>query len=143
MPPLKTTLASRLQSLLSAHSVNTQTVFDATSLSKPVVAWAALQLADAGVLDLDQPVCHYARRIAPDDAASALITARHRCRETATARHFRKYRDCLESVHGPAPFSVSILRTIYSAFESIPNQAISLTSNPASQKPHVHSHYNH
>jgi CubicO group peptidase (beta-lactamase class C family) len=119
-----TTLTSRLQSLLSAHSVtgaslafvhqgvievlasgvkdagtgdpvDTQTVFDVASLSKPVVAWAALQLADAGVLDLDEPVCHYAHRIVPDDPASALVTARHLLSHTSGLQNIRRKDEAL------------------------------------------------
>ncbi len=39
--------------------VDTNTVFEAASLSKPVIAYAAVKLADAGKLDLDRPISAY------------------------------------------------------------------------------------
>jgi CubicO group peptidase (beta-lactamase class C family) len=57
--------------------VNVDTVFDAASLSKPMVAYAVLQLVDAGELNLDESLAHFAPPIVPGDQNSALITARH------------------------------------------------------------------
>jgi CubicO group peptidase (beta-lactamase class C family) len=159
MLPLKTTLTSRLQSLLSAHSVtgaslalirhgvmeiatsgvkdaatgdpvNTQTVFDAASLSKPVVAWAALQLADAGVLDLDEPVCLYARRIVPEDAASALITARHLLSHTAGLQNLRTKNEPLRVYFQPgARASYSSIGFMYlqAAVEALTDEPLEAT----------------
>src|SRR5688500_830281 len=40
----------------SGEPVDRSTVFDAASLTKPVVAYAVLRLADRGVLRLDEPI---------------------------------------------------------------------------------------
>jgi CubicO group peptidase (beta-lactamase class C family) len=57
--------------------VNVRTVFHAASLTKPIVSYAVLQLVDAGVLDLDEPLSRSIPSIVPDDSTSALITIRH------------------------------------------------------------------
>jgi CubicO group peptidase (beta-lactamase class C family) len=55
------------------------TVFEAASLSKPVVAYLILQLADAGIIDLDTPLQKYmpGNYDVGDDARLGKITARH------------------------------------------------------------------
>lgn len=60
-----------------SEPVDTQTVFDAASLTKPLVAHAALQLADAGTLRLDEPLSRWTPAIVPGDPAAASITLRH------------------------------------------------------------------
>lgn len=67
-----------------AHSgkgepVGPDTVFEAASLTKPVFAHAVLQLADAGLIDLDTPLATYlpGSADASDDPRLAQITARH------------------------------------------------------------------
>jgi CubicO group peptidase (beta-lactamase class C family) len=57
--------------------VRPQTVFDAASLTKPMVAYAALQLVDAGTLQLDEPLSRWTLPIVAGDAAAAAITLRH------------------------------------------------------------------
>lgn len=53
------------------------TIFDVASLSKPVVAYVALQLFDAGILDLDEPLSKIVRDGISSNLASSAITARH------------------------------------------------------------------
>jgi CubicO group peptidase (beta-lactamase class C family) len=48
-----------VRSAASGAPVRKDTVFPAASLSKPVVAYAALRLADRGALDLDKPLWAY------------------------------------------------------------------------------------
>jgi CubicO group peptidase (beta-lactamase class C family) len=59
------------------RKVDRNTVFEAASLSKPVIAYATLKLADIGRLSLDTPMVRYL--VYPDlprDARARLITAR-------------------------------------------------------------------
>jgi CubicO group peptidase (beta-lactamase class C family) len=58
-------------------AVNPGTVFAAASLSKPVVAYAVLQLSEAGLVDLDEPLARHVPPLVPDDPRTGLITARH------------------------------------------------------------------
>lgn len=63
--------------LEAARPVSDATIFDVASLSKPVAAYIALQLMDAGTLDLDEPLCRIVQKGVPPQLASSLITARH------------------------------------------------------------------
>jgi CubicO group peptidase (beta-lactamase class C family) len=57
--------------------VDEHTVFEAASLSKPVFAHVALQLADMGLLSLDVPLGDYLPGYAPGDDRVSSITPRH------------------------------------------------------------------
>ncbi|MBI5277407.1 MAG: beta-lactamase family protein [Burkholderiales bacterium] len=59
--------------------VTQETVFEAASLSKPVFAFAVLQLVDAGVLELDTPLARYlpGGYDVGDKPRLAQVTARH------------------------------------------------------------------
>ena len=69
--------------------VNVDTVFDAASLTKPMVSYAVLQLVDAGVLDLDEPLSRCVPSVVPNEAAAALITARHVLTHTCGLQNLR------------------------------------------------------
>ena len=56
--------------------VDENTVFEAASLSKPVVAYIALELVDAGLLDLDRALVEYADIPELPDERAERITAR-------------------------------------------------------------------
>lgn len=73
----------------TAGPVNAGTVFNAASLTKPLVSYAVLQLVDAGALDLDEPLSHSVSPIVPDDATSALITLRHVLTHTCGLQNLR------------------------------------------------------
>ncbi len=58
--------------------VTANTIFEAASLSKQVVASATLKLCKAGLLELDTPLAHYVPEINLEhDARLGLITTRH------------------------------------------------------------------
>lgn len=61
----------------SSATIDADTVFDAASLSKPVLAYIVLQLVDAGVLLLDEPLAQHVPDFVPDDPRAAGITVRH------------------------------------------------------------------
>ena len=59
-------------------SVDSETVFEAASTTKPVFAYAVMKLHERGVIDLDAPLSTYtSERFVPDDARLDRITARH------------------------------------------------------------------
>lgn len=68
-----------------AAPVESSTVFQVASVSKPVAAVAVLQLAEEGVLDLDEPVSSYLRRWRFPEAglSSVAVTARRLLSHTA------------------------------------------------------------
>jgi CubicO group peptidase (beta-lactamase class C family) len=62
----------------SGFSVDTGTLFEAASMSKPVFAYVVLKLCEKRILDLDSPLTRYTRRRLLDgDSRLNLITARH------------------------------------------------------------------
>jgi CubicO group peptidase (beta-lactamase class C family) len=61
----------------TGDAVDSDTIFEAASLSKPVVAYAVLKLADAGKLNLDTPLVRYLPGpYVENDSRLDLITAR-------------------------------------------------------------------
>ncbi|WP_066472287.1 serine hydrolase domain-containing protein [Bosea sp. WAO] len=56
--------------------VDENTVFEAASLSKPVFAYAVLQLIDSGVLTLDTPLAKHVPDYVRNDPLAALVTVR-------------------------------------------------------------------
>ena len=72
-----------------AEPVNAKTVFQAASLTKPLVSYAVLQLVDAGALDLDEPLSQSVPPIVQDDPTSALITLRHVLTHTCGLQNIR------------------------------------------------------
>lgn len=82
--------------------VDADTVFEAASLSKPVFAYAVMQLVDSGVLDLDTPLAEYARY--PDvehDPRHERITARRVLSHTTGLPNWRPQGGRLEFEYEP------------------------------------------
>lgn len=82
--------ASGVRNCDTQEPVNALTVFEAASLSKPVLAHAVLQLIDAGRLDLDEPLLRLAGPLVPDDPAAAHITTRHVLSHTTGLPNWRR-----------------------------------------------------
>src|SRR5438874_13007875 len=79
-----------------------RTVFEAASLSKPVVAYAALRLVDAGRLDLDKPLLDYTAY--PDfhgDPRGQLVTAKMVLSHTTGLQNERTRSDSLHFFFTP------------------------------------------
>jgi CubicO group peptidase (beta-lactamase class C family) len=84
-----------------AARVTESTRFEAASLSKPVTAYVALQLVDAGRLALDAPLTRYVTYAdLPDDPRASAITARHVLSHTTGFANWRR-RDPLKLFFTP------------------------------------------
>ena len=59
------------------------------SLTKPIVSYAVLQLVDAGLLDLDEPLSRSIPAIVPEDPRSTLITIHHVLTHTCGLENIR------------------------------------------------------
>jgi len=71
------TRALGIRDTSTAIPVDGNTIFEAASLSKPVFAYAVLQLVDAGQLSLDTPLSTYAPNYVKDDPRAASVTVRN------------------------------------------------------------------
>lgn len=67
-----------VKNALHMQSVENNTIFEAASLTKPLVAYAALKLHDRGVINLDTPLFKYLEEpCLKEEPLSELITTRH------------------------------------------------------------------
>jgi len=65
-----------VRSTATRAPIDSETVFEAMSLTKQVVAYIAMRLVDQGKLDLDQPLARYVPHPDLDDARSQQVTGR-------------------------------------------------------------------
>ena len=85
--------------------VDSNTIFAAASLTKPLFAFGVMRLADNGILDLDAPLSSYVPDpLAGADERSALITARMALSHTTGLPNWREgSNDLHHPVDTPAP----------------------------------------
>ena len=84
-----------------AQAVSEETVFEAASLGKPVFAYAALRLVDAGTLDLDRPLYDYLPTPDANNPRMKRVTARHVLSHTTGLPNWRQQPSALEPVTDP------------------------------------------
>jgi CubicO group peptidase (beta-lactamase class C family) len=81
--------------------IDADTIFEAASLSKPVFAYAVLQLIDQGVLSLDTPLSKYVPDYVTDDPRAASITVRNVLSHTTGLPNWRGGRTPLKTYFPP------------------------------------------
>jgi CubicO group peptidase (beta-lactamase class C family) len=85
----------------SAAPADPDTIFGAASLSKPVFAYLVLQLVDAGVLSLDEPLARIVPDFVPKDPQAASITVRQVLSHTTGLPNWRNAKQPLKTYFPP------------------------------------------
>lgn len=85
----------------SGNAIDENTVFEAGSLSKPVFAYAVLQLVDSGVLSLDTPLSKYVPDYVKDDPRAALVTVGEVLSQTSGLPNWRSKTNPLKTYFVP------------------------------------------
>ncbi|MBR0688426.1 beta-lactamase family protein [Bradyrhizobium manausense] len=83
------TRALGVRDVSTGTPVDENTIFEAASLSKPVFAYAVLQLVDDGMLSLDKPLSTYVPDFVGDDARAASITVHNVLRQSSGLPNWR------------------------------------------------------
>lgn len=106
-------VSAGLRDIETNSPVTRDTVFDAASLTKPLISYATLQLADAGVISLDEPLASFVRPVVTDDPRARSITARHLLTHTAGLQNLRD-KDPIRMFYAPGNwFSYSSVGFMY------------------------------
>jgi len=115
--------------------VDTDTVFEAASMSKPVFAYAVMKLCERGVMDLDTPLTRYTkRRYLEGDPRLDLITARHVLSHTTGFQNFRTLQESL-SIHFTPGEKWSYSGEGYSYLQSVVSELTGGRVNPNDCRP--------
>jgi CubicO group peptidase (beta-lactamase class C family) len=95
------TIAEGVRNATSGDRVDDGTVFEAASLTKPVFAYAVLQLIDAGALSLDDTLSMYLPDYVTGDRRSSTITVRHVLSHTTGLPNWRTEANPLRTYFEP------------------------------------------
>src|SRR5262245_20114106 len=86
---IETLTAAGVRNARDGAPIDQHTIFDAASLSKPVFAYAVLQLIEGGALALDTPLARHVPDYVPDDPHAGAITVRHVLSHTSGLPNWR------------------------------------------------------
>ena len=95
------TKALGVRDISTGAPVDENTIFEAASLSKPVFAYAVLQLVDDGMLSLDTPLSTYVPDFVKDDPRAASITVRNVLRQSSGLPNWRSSSTPLKTYFPP------------------------------------------
>ncbi len=85
-----------LKDVESKAAVESNTLFEAASMSKPVFAYVVMKLCESGVMGLDVPLTKYvSERFLEGDSRLDLITARHVLSHTSGFQNWRSEKEPL------------------------------------------------
>ena len=93
--------AAGVRNATTGAEANTDTIFGGASLSKPVFAYLVLQLVDAGVLSLDEPLARIVPDFVPNDPPAATITVRQVLSHTSGLPNWRNVKQPLKTHFPP------------------------------------------
>jgi CubicO group peptidase (beta-lactamase class C family) len=93
--------AAGLTNTESRAEVSADTIFDAASLSKPVFAYAVLQLIDAGHLSLETKLSDWAPEYVRDDPQAQVVTVGHALGHTTGLPNWRSDEFPLRTYYAP------------------------------------------
>jgi CubicO group peptidase (beta-lactamase class C family) len=95
------TKAMGVRDVSTGTPVDDNTIFEAASLSKPVFAYAVLQLVDEGLLSLDTPLSMYVPNYVKDDPRAASITVRNVLSQSSGLPNWRSDTNPLKTYFPP------------------------------------------